>query len=134
MPVALSIYAAIVGTAALAWQLLAWHRSHRTLAEVSLSVGWNHQPVRRASVHVRVVNRSDHQITIEQVSIDSTSLAGTPSMVVLGGWTGREIPTRNGFSHADSLSEDQLDWSLPVKARVLLASGDWFDSTEASAP
>jgi hypothetical protein len=136
MTVAVSVYAALVGSAALAWQVVTWRRSRRTIVGVTLSVGWHCQPTKRATVQVRVVNHSDHPITVEQVSIEGVSGSQIPSMVALGGWQGPTVPALDGLSDGALLAEAEaeIDWSQPVRARALLATGASFLSAPASAP
>jgi hypothetical protein len=136
MTVAVSVYAALVGSAALAWQVVLWRRSRRTIVGVTLSVGWHFQPTKRASIQVRIVNHGDHPITVEQVSIEGVSGSQVPSIVALGGWRGRVVSALDGFSDGALLSEAQaeIDWSQPVRARALLATGASFLSAPASAP
>jgi hypothetical protein len=135
MTVAISAYAGLVGTVALAWQMMTWRRTRRTAVDVSLSVGRHFQPVERLSVHVRVVNHSDHQITVEQLSIEGQFDPNVPSVVVLGGWRGRVVPALDGLSDAALLpDDDDFDWAHPVRARVLLATGASFLSMPTSPP
>jgi hypothetical protein len=131
---AISAYAAFVGTAALAWQIMIWRRTRRTAVDVSLSLGRHYEPIERLSVHVRVVNHSDHQITVDQVSIEGQSHPNIPSIVVLGGWQGRVVPALDGLTDGALLTEEGLDWTHPVQARVLLATGASFLSTPTSLP
>jgi hypothetical protein len=134
MTVAVSPYAALVGSAALVWQVVTWRRGRKTIVGVTLSIGWRFQPTKRASVQVRIVNRGDHPITVEQVSIEGVSGSQIPSIVALGGWRGRVVSALDGFSDGALLAEAEIDWSQPVQARALLATGASFVSAPASAP
>jgi hypothetical protein len=95
--VVVSVYAALVGSAALVWQVVTWRRSRNTIVGITLSLGWHFQPTKRASVQVRIVNRGDHPITVEQVSIEGVSGSQIPSIVALGGWRGRVVPALDGI-------------------------------------
>lgn len=59
-------------------------------------------------------------------------------MVALGGWQGRTVPALDRLSDgallAEAETEAEIDWSQPVRARALLATGASFLSAPDSAP
>jgi hypothetical protein len=102
---------------------------------VSLSVSRTHQPAEVVFVHVRVVNDSEHGVTVEQVCILGTEAEGWEAVEFVGSeLQQRTISAHDGFSAASALAPGFLDWSKPMVAQVLLASNLWFQSESASPP
>jgi hypothetical protein len=134
---AVAIYAGIVATAALGWQVFTWWRHHRTRVEVFVRPGEAQLDgaTERPAVLVIVRNLSAYDIRIATVVLaqDGRVLATVPPMLAQGRSDEPPglVPPRDirtaALARAEAVKAG-LDASRPVAAWVGLASGETFSS------
>jgi hypothetical protein len=134
---AVAIYAAIVATAALGWQVFTWWRHHRTKVEVFVRAGEAQVDgtAERPAILVIVRNLSAYDIRIVTVVLaqDGRALVAVPPMLPQG--RPDEPPglvpprdIRTAALEREEAVKAGLDASRPAAAWVGLASGETFSS------
>lgn len=122
----MAIYAAIVATLALAWQVVSWIREHRTSVRVRVRrVFLDTRQWARPAVEVRVYNSSQHPVRVIRFGLYSQQDGDTPLALVYG--SGGSIPgivvpndVGSGYFALDHL-ETYADSSQPIVGFVVLA-------------
>lgn len=126
----IAIYAAIVGSGALGWQVFQWSHARRVRLVVTArraAIGFgpdNIPPV----VAISAVNNSDFQVNIAAAGTDmQDGSGGTLNMMPMPGATipGVVAPhdSATAFLRQDSAEEAGLDLYQPVRAWVRLSTG-----------
>jgi hypothetical protein len=136
MTTALAIYAAVVATAGLIWQIYSWRHRRRTEVEVSVSLGEVHVPGLWQSaecVMVKAINRSEHPVRWTGAALASQTRRGEwlmPTAFAEGTVLPAVIQPRDSHDvlwEANRLVKD-LDFAKPVTAIAWLAAGEEFRS------
>lgn len=140
-----AVYAAMVATGALAWQVVMWLRSHRTVVKVTHAKAWRVQredgaepvPDQRAVmaeelILVRAVNLSDHPVRIVEVHLQPEIDSEEVGIFTIQRAVGDDIPGTIQPHDAGicrfPLDRTEQDMSEPILAKVVLATGQVFFS------
>lgn len=132
MTFGLALYAALVATGGLGWQIYRGLRDHRTIVKVKLqNVIEDFGPFE--GVLATITNYSYHQVRVVAIELEGTGKAdGTRTQAHRE--LDKTIPaldsTTTGFQLEDLDLEDGLDIKSPVRARVTLSTGDTISSSE----
>jgi len=126
----IAVYAAVLATAELGWQVFMWWRTTRTRLRVYTTGDISGSAV--TAVRVRVVNESPFEVRIHHVFL--VSRGETEHL-----WLAEEgeqglpltLPARDRSELSFSMSEGDLSADEPVIARVWTATGQEFLSTMA---
>ena len=132
MTTALAIYGALVGSAALAWQIWSQLRAERTMLEVRVGAGWDGKPeAANHRLYATVVNRSRHPVALPGVTIYQPAIGrawpirsgdtaqGLPETLMARGLVTLDVPIARFAG---------LDLESSVVATAITATGEHFAS------
>jgi hypothetical protein len=128
-------YAAVVGTAALGWEVWKATRPRRPEVNVDLKVAWSDGKAHRVCMLV-VRNRGDHRIRVEKVAVrmhgkQVIEVLLTEGLVIDATIPGPVEPSDAGivFFDPDDLREAGIDLRRPVDGYVQLSTQEGFYSS-----
>jgi hypothetical protein len=136
MTTALAIYAAVLATVGVGWEVYSWLHRQRTRVDVNVSLGQTHIPGLWQSadcVMVTAINHSEYPVRWTSAGLASQKKRGEwlmPASFAEGTMLPAVIQPHDSHVvlwEAGTLARD-LDFSKPVTATVGLASGDTFRS------
>jgi hypothetical protein len=138
-----ALYAAIVATGGLCWQVYSYLRSEQarqdelaTKINVDVRMGIAATEPPREIITVRIVNRSHHAVELTGVSFQHQDKPGY-EIVSFAFAFSRDLPQKIESHHAGEVmfdssrlrsGEDALDVYRPVVALARLSTGDVFES------
>jgi hypothetical protein len=141
MTAAIAIYAALVSTLAVAWQVYAWRQQRKTHVRVWLE--FEHQrplfaigdetniedtTVSEDYIRPTVINETDRPVRITEAFLE---VAETGTRVDLSQWLAKVIPPHDSHevrSIASSAEERGFKLSESIRASVRTATGETFHS------
>jgi hypothetical protein len=132
----IAVYAAIVASASLAWQIYVWkhRRQTRVVVSVRLAVAAPSVGVTIQALSITATNRSDHAIRVTGVGVDLGRGDGVQFHQVLP-LEGATLPglvqpqdSGNALVMRDELEREGLDIFAPVTALVRPATGESIQS------
>jgi hypothetical protein len=138
MSTAVAIYAALVGSGALGWQVFQWRhaRSVRVTVTRQLAVLITQPPTHVLTTEA--VNRSEFPLRVRQIGMDWQDDSGDAYMVFLP-VLGSKLPgtvephdAAEGFMPRVRLEADGVDFSKPVRVWIRLADGTLVKSNPAT--
>jgi hypothetical protein len=134
---AIAIYAAIIATAGLGWQIYIWRRTHTSQVQVKLTNAFL-TPSGEHVAMISAVNRSNHAVHVDSVGLlmqDGSKrdyvLFGPPMGATLPGTVNPRDSGKAWFSVVE-MTQNGLDVYRPLTAWVNTAEGDRFSSPEVT--
>ena len=133
-----AIYAAIVATSALGWQIYVWRHARAQRVHVDVSYGFlafGHGPVE--AVMIKVINRSDRAVIVEDAGVDAQDGSGRTLIIPRPppGATlpGKLDPDSNGTTWLlrEEVDEAGVDVHEPLTGYARLATGETIKSKPA---
>jgi hypothetical protein len=130
-----AIYAAVIATAGLGWQIYAWGRTRRTQMNVSINNAVFGLPMGvLGGVTIEATNRSDHEVRVTSAGFDLQDGSGR-KVVIVRQMPGSSIPG-NVPPHDSGMTwieEDEarhagLDIYKPLVGWVSTSTGESFKS------
>jgi hypothetical protein len=153
---ALALYAALVSTAAIAWQIVVWRLSRRTVLKVNLSRHTfsqeddaGREQLVEDNIIVSVINLSEHPVRISKARLANKLMidspmgveylfavspddeGAAPTVLDLSGQLARIVEARDSAEAVvpmGSLRHAGIQPWLPLQVYVLTPTGDWFSS------
>jgi hypothetical protein len=127
-----TIYAAVIATVALGWQIYIWHRTRRTRVRVKLANAI--MPLVLGGVEhvisVEVINDSGHQVRVTGFGLMANDGSGQQAFFI-SPVAGSTLPgpiaphdAATGLNPWSGMVGAPIDFNRPVKAFAILASGE----------
>jgi hypothetical protein len=133
---AIAVYAAIVATGGLAWQVWTWWIRKRLRCEVRVGL-WNVLVAQgsQPGVGVEVVNQSERPVRVTHVAFRKQGGSPDEWLVPTTMWRPFQLPFNMDAHDSGSVMYDRerceqggMDWTLPVVVAVWLSTGERFES------
>lgn len=132
----LAIYAAVIATLSLAWQISRWYREHGNRVEVAVKFAFlTYGSQLRDTIAIRATNRSEHAVRVISVGLNAQDGSGRtlqPISQIEGATLPGEVGPRDhaeAFIPVDQLDPDHgVDLYRPLTGWVTLATGETIQS------
>jgi len=130
-----AVYAALVATGGLIWQIYIWLQSRKPQVAVEVSIGLPASPEPEWWIMVKVINRGDYTVNVNSVGFDLQDGSGR-SLVLINQPPPATIPGTvaahdQGFTYipVSSPNVEILDLYRPLIGWANLATGEHIEST-----
>ena len=130
-----AVYAALVATGGLIWQIYVWLQSRKPQVAVEVSLGLPASPEPEWWIMVKVINRGDYPVNVSSVGFDLQDGSGR-SLVLMQQPPPANIPGHiaahdQGFTYIpiSSHNVELLDLYRPLIGWASLATGEQIKST-----
>ena len=132
----IAVYAAVLSTIGVGWQVYTWWERKRTKVEVRLfeDLEVEHREETWELVVVQVTNRSGHDVWVNHISLKAANEARWRSFDWLVRWDGQKLPVSIAqnqqleFARPAGDIAEAIDTTSPVVARVRLGDHSVHDS------